>query len=219
MIGLTDSSVPIAAWVPLIRPPFFRYSSVSSVEVDAHVVGPRLERLGDLGGGPALGGELDGHPGEDPLGHRRALRVDDVDLAIGQHVAGDLRALDRSRQGARDVDRHDRLGAGLEGRLVGVLEVAGRRGGRLRERRVGRDHPLPERLGREVDAGLERLRSRRSQGAGTIVIPSASAWAGSKSDAESVKIATRLTVGSSWRLGPGRCGHDTGRVQPAAGTR
>ncbi len=27
--GLTDSSVPIAACVPLIRPPFRRYSSVS----------------------------------------------------------------------------------------------------------------------------------------------------------------------------------------------
>ncbi len=30
MIGRTDSSVPIVAWAPLIRPPFFRYSSVSS---------------------------------------------------------------------------------------------------------------------------------------------------------------------------------------------
>ena len=31
MIGLTDSNVPMAAWAPLIRPPFFRYSSVSRV--------------------------------------------------------------------------------------------------------------------------------------------------------------------------------------------
>ena len=30
MIGLTERMLPIAAWVPLIRPPFFRYSSVSS---------------------------------------------------------------------------------------------------------------------------------------------------------------------------------------------
>jgi len=30
MIGFTESSVPIAAEAPLIRPPFFRYSSVSS---------------------------------------------------------------------------------------------------------------------------------------------------------------------------------------------
>ena len=29
MIGLTDRSVPMAAWAPLIRPPFLRYSSVS----------------------------------------------------------------------------------------------------------------------------------------------------------------------------------------------
>ena len=31
MIGLTESSVPMAAWAPLIRPPFLRYSSVSRV--------------------------------------------------------------------------------------------------------------------------------------------------------------------------------------------
>jgi hypothetical protein len=30
MIGLTDSSVPRAACAPLIRPPFLRYSRVSS---------------------------------------------------------------------------------------------------------------------------------------------------------------------------------------------
>ncbi len=30
MIGLIASRPPIAAWAPLIRPPFFRYSSVSS---------------------------------------------------------------------------------------------------------------------------------------------------------------------------------------------
>ena len=44
-----------------------------------------------------------------------------------------------------------------ERRFVGVLELARRRGGGRRERRVGRDHPLPERLGRQLDAGLERL--------------------------------------------------------------
>ena len=31
MIGLTDRSVPMAAWAPLIRPPFLRYSRVSRV--------------------------------------------------------------------------------------------------------------------------------------------------------------------------------------------
>ncbi len=150
MIGLTESSVPIAAWAPLIRPPFLRYSRVSRATYIAHVRRARLEDLGDLGGRPALGGQLHAHPGQDPLAHRGAQRVDDVDLAVGQHVAGDLGALDRARQRAGDVDRDDRLGAGREGRLVGLLEVAGRRGGGRRERRVRRDHPLPERLGREV---------------------------------------------------------------------
>ena len=81
-------------------------------DVHPHVRRPRLEGLGDLRGRPAVGGQLDAHPGQDPLGHRRAERVDDVDLAVGQHVPRDLGALDRARQRARDVDRDDRLGAG-----------------------------------------------------------------------------------------------------------
>ncbi len=44
-------------------------------------------------------------------------------------------------------------------------------------------------------------------------IPSASASAGSRSDAESVKIATRLKA-SSLGERPGRCGHDTSGDQP-----
>ncbi len=44
-------------------------------------------------------------------------------------------------------------------------------------------------------------------------IPCAPATSGSRSDAESVKIATRVK-GSSSRLDRERCGHDTGEVQP-----
>ena len=88
MIGLTDSSVPMAACAPLIRPPFLQVLERLEGDVDAHVARARLEDLGDLRGRPPLGGELDRHPGEDALGHRRAERVDDVDLAVGQHVAG-----------------------------------------------------------------------------------------------------------------------------------
>ena len=86
MIGLTDSSVPIAAWAPLIRPPFLRYSSVSSATY-MRMSGARPSRIAAISAaGPPLGGQLDAHQGEDPLGHRRALRIDDVDLAIRQHV-------------------------------------------------------------------------------------------------------------------------------------
>ena len=44
MIGLTDSSVPIAAWAPLIRPPFLRYSSVSRATYMRRSPVARLER-------------------------------------------------------------------------------------------------------------------------------------------------------------------------------
>ena len=104
MIGLTESSVPIAAWAPLIRPPFLRYSSVSSETYirrsDARSLRTRAISSADT---PELR-HLEAHVGEDPLGHRRALRVDDVDLAVRQHARGDLGALDRPRQLARDVD-------------------------------------------------------------------------------------------------------------------
>ena len=108
---------------------------------------------------------------QDPLGHRRAVRVDDVDLAVGQHVPRDLGALDRARQRARDVDRHDRLGAAREGRLVGLLELARRRCGGRRERRVRRGHPLPELLGRQVDPGLEASRDPKVTRSGTMRDP------------------------------------------------
>ena len=44
MIGLTESSVPMAACAPLMRPPFLRYSSVSRATYHDHVRRPRLER-------------------------------------------------------------------------------------------------------------------------------------------------------------------------------
>ena len=157
----------------------------------------RLEDLGDLGGRPPVGGHLDRHPGEDALGHRGALRVDDVDLAVGQHVARDLGALDRARQRARDMDRHDRLGAGREGRLVGVLEVAGRRG-RGRSGTARRARPSAPRTPRSSSSTPAlNVSSPKVTSSGTIAIPPRAASAGSRSDAESVKIATRLKVGSS----------------------
>ena len=57
------------------------------------------------------------------------------------------------------MDRDDRVGAGGEGRVVGRLEVARRRGGRRREGCVGRRHPHPELVDRHVDAGLVALRA------------------------------------------------------------
>jgi len=54
--------------------------------------------IGDLAGGAVGVRHLRAHHGQDPLRHRRTERIDDVDVPVGQHVPGDLRALDRSRQ-------------------------------------------------------------------------------------------------------------------------
>jgi hypothetical protein len=48
---------------------------------------------------------------------------------------------------------------------------------------------------------------------GMTPIPSAAATAGSRSEAESVKIATRVKSGPPDKR-PEHCGHDTGRVEP-----
>ncbi len=100
-------------------------------------------------------GELEAHPREDADRHRRTERIDDVDLAVRQHVSGDAGALDGPRKALRDVDRDDRLGAVGERRLVRVLEIARRGCGRGRERRIGCGHPLPERGAGHVHPGLE----------------------------------------------------------------
>ena len=70
-------------------------------------------------------------------------------------------------------------------------------------------------LGRQVDAGPERRPSPKVTNSGTMRdARRAAASAGSRSDAESVKIATRLKVASSSARPGRRCGHDTSRVQP-----
>ena len=153
----------MAAWAPLIRPPFPEVFEGFEGDVHPHVRGAGLKHVGDLGRRATLGRQLHAHHGQDPLGHRGAERIDDVDLAIGQQVAGDLCALDRAGQGAGNVDRDDRARAGREGRLVGILELARRGGCRRGERRVRRNHPVPERGGRQLDAGLEALSSEAHQ--------------------------------------------------------
>ena len=212
MIGLTESSVPMAAWAPLIRPPFLRYSSVSRATY-MRMSGARASSTSAMSAADRpSAASSDRHPREDPLGHRGAERVHDVDLAVGQHVPGDLGALDRARQGPGDMDRDDRLGAGLERGLVGVLEVARRRGRGRRERRVRGDHPLPERGRRQLDAGLERLRAEVDEqrddldplagGLGRVHVRR-----GIGEDRDAAHVVP--PAGS-----PLRCGHDTGRVQP-----
>ncbi len=50
MIGLTERSVPMAAWAPLIRPALLEVLEGLEGDVHAHVRCPRLERLGDVRG-------------------------------------------------------------------------------------------------------------------------------------------------------------------------
>ena len=98
MIGFIDNRPPIAAWAALIRPPFLRYSSVSTATYRSMSAEPFLERRGDLAAETPAAASRAPSWASIPDAHRRRARVDDVDLALREHVAGDARALDRPRQ-------------------------------------------------------------------------------------------------------------------------
>ena len=107
------------AWAPPMRPPFLRFSRVSSPPntwVRGRVV---LDQRDDLvGRGAALGG-LGGdlHQGAEPGGDR--LRVDDADVDLALEGPGAVLGRGHGgRQGRGDVDAHDRVavGAGRAGR-------------------------------------------------------------------------------------------------------
>ena len=158
MIGLIESIVPTAARAPLIRPPRFRYSRVSrATNRSTSALRSSRTRAISAADTPARG-QLGAHLGQLADAHRRRPRVDDVDLAVRRACSratwADLRVPDRSP----DTLTHTiRVGAAIEGGLERREEVARRRGGGGRERRVGRGHPLPEGVRREVDVGPEAL--------------------------------------------------------------
>ena len=150
----------MAAWAPLIRPPFFRYSRVSSATYMTMSGRAGFEDLGDLRGRrPSAASST-------PIRARIPWAIE----APSESTTWISRSGSMSRaiwallivpdSVPAAMDRDDRVGAVRERRLVGLLELARRGGRRRRERRVRRDHPLPERLGRELDPGLEASRSR-----------------------------------------------------------
>ena len=179
--------------------------------VHDHVRRTRLEDLGDLRRRASLDRELDRHERQDPFGHRRAERIDHVDLTIGQHVAGNLGALDGARERAGYVDRHDRVGTVGKRGLVRLAELARRRGGRRGERSVGRRHPLPEGLGAHLHAGLVRLGADiHHERDDPDPVRGGQVWVEVRRGIGEDRDASQ---GSSSRLDRERCGHDTGRVQ------
>jgi hypothetical protein len=171
---LDREEVPIAACAPLIRPPLLEVLERLERDVHPHVRCRGLERLGDLAAGRSASAISTAMLGQDPLRPSTPERVDDVDLAVGQHVAGDLGGLDRARQRAGDVDRDDRLGAVGERRLVGVLELAGDEAAVLGNGASGATIRSQNAFGRQLDAGLERLVPKLTS-SGTISMPSAAA--------------------------------------------
>ena len=109
----------------------------------------------------------------------------------------------------------DRVGAVREGRVVDRLELAGARRGGLRERRVRAPSSASQNsLGREVDAGPERLGAEGHRQRDDPDAARPSATAGSRSDAESV---TNATLATGFLLRPPRPTDDTGRVTGADG--
>ncbi len=100
----------------------------------------------------------------------------------------------------------------VEGRFVGRLEVAGRHAAVVGNGASGAVIRVPELVGRHVDARLEGVRPEvdeerddRDPGRGGL--------AGSKSDAESVTIATRPKVASSSSLPGGVAGMIAGMIR------
>ena len=107
-IGFTCSSCPANFAARPIRPPRWRNSSVSTVKRIAALSLKRVdERVDLLVGRAALEPALD-REAEHRLRRRRRARVDRAHL-VAELLGRDARALDRSRERLRDVDREDAL--------------------------------------------------------------------------------------------------------------
>ena len=151
MMGLMDRIEPSMAWAPPMRPPFLRLSSVSRAPNtlvrelrsfdEGDDVGHAAALLGEFGSGE----DLEAQPGGD------GDRVEDGEVdVVADGLGGGLGGLHGGREGAGQVDAHDRV-AVLGGLAERDLEGAGRR-----RRGCGEDvelgHLVVEGLGREVDA-------------------------------------------------------------------
>ena len=124
MIGFTESSVPMAACVPLIRPPFLRYSRVSR----ATYMTMSVDRVSSTSAISAA--DVRRSASSTPIRARIPSAID----APSESTTWISRSGSMSRaiwallivpdKRAGDVDRDDRLGAGREGGLIGLLELA-----------------------------------------------------------------------------------------------
>ena len=147
MIGLTLRSEPMTAWAPLIRPPRRRYSRVSRQTIAS----TSRER--------SVTSAATSAP-ERPVAARSRASIARRAMpkaAVSESTTWISRSGSISRARLADLNVPDRLaatlmhttdvGPGGEGGLEGVPERDRTGRGRLRERRIGRDHPLPEGLG------------------------------------------------------------------------
>ena len=131
--GRTFSSEPASAAARPMRPPRWRYSSVSTVKTTPHLAVEALDQRRDLDvGRPAREPPLD-RVREHRDRERGGLRVDDADPVVAELRGGELGALERPGELRGDVERVDPLVPGEA--LVGAEEVLRRRlGGRGKDR-------------------------------------------------------------------------------------
>ena len=148
----------MAAWAGLIRPPFLRYSSgvEREVEVDVRARAARARRR-------SWPRRRRRRPSRTPISARIPTAIDaepesttwisrsaSMSRAMWALLIVPDSSLPTSTQTIASAPRSKQASKV-------VLEVAGAGGGGRRERRAGREHPLPEGVGGQLDAGPEAL--------------------------------------------------------------
>ena len=107
-----------------------------------------LEDGDDLRGGSSGGGHLARHLGEEPSPIEAEPESTTWISRSGSWSRAIVADLIAAESVPADIDADDRVGTPGELALEDPLEVARAGGGGLGERRVGRDHALPELFGR-----------------------------------------------------------------------
>ena len=215
MIGLIASAVARNALALPIRPPFLRFSSVSSAPKTRVRAARSTASASTSSIERALGGEAGAGQRDRADAHRHRPAVDDPDRdVVGDRPGGEFGALHGCRECARQRDDDDAGGALGEELAICLLELAGRRRGGL-----GQGVLLGARA--QNSAVVSSSRSMNSSSpkridSGTTRTPCSATTSSGRSQDESVTIRMLTGTRAYW---PGRVDQRsrTGLVADVAG--